>query len=99
MSPLLNRFSLHTAKWDEGIGIAVIFIWLIILGCIVSSILSQPFDRRQRIFWIVIVILVPGIGILAYLPFAVRKEELPSVFKRKPKHSRHSKQSSIGPDA
>jgi hypothetical protein len=42
----------------------------------VSSILvRQPrFDSRQRWFWILMVVCVPVFGLLAYLPFSIRRE-------------------------
>jgi MFS family permease len=91
MSRLLNHFSLQGAKWNESIVVALIFIWAAVLACVISSILTQPFDRKQRLFWIAMVILLPFLGVLAYLPFAFRKEELPHIFQRKRKRSRRSK--------
>ncbi|MGA3169838.1 MAG: hypothetical protein ABSE62_02390 [Chthoniobacteraceae bacterium] len=99
MSHLLNRFSLQAAKWNGSVAFALVVIWIAVLGCILSSILTQPFDRQQRIFWVAIVILLPGIGVLAYLPFAFRKEELPHIFQRKVKHSKRRKQSTVDSDA
>jgi hypothetical protein len=55
-------------------------IWLAILLCTISSILGQPFSRRQRVFWILMVTLVPVLGMLAYLPFSIRRDELPTAF-------------------
>jgi len=99
MSHLLNRFSLQAAKWNGSVALALMVIWIAVLGCILSSILTQPFDRQQRIFWVAIVVLLPGIGVLAYLPFAFRKEELPHIFQRKTKHSKRRKQSTAESDA
>ena len=95
MSHILNRFSLQAAKWNGSIAGALVLIWLIVIGCVISSILSQPFERQQRVFWIALIILVPGIGLLAYLPFAFRKEEIPHMFQRKSKHSRRKKSASV----
>ena len=67
---------------------ALTVIWCSVVLCTISSIFAQPFDRRQRIFWIALVVLVPVLGILAYLPFALRKEEMPHIFMRKRKHTR-----------
>ena len=87
MSHLLTRFSLQAAKWNSSVALALMVVWIAVLGCIVSSILSQPFDQRQRVFWIALVTLLPVVGVLAYLPFAFRKEDLPHMFRRKSKHS------------
>jgi MFS-type transporter involved in bile tolerance (Atg22 family) len=92
MSHLLNRFSFQAAKWNSWIILVLIFIWVCVLACVIGSILAQPFDRKQRIFWIAIVILLPFLGILSYLPFAFRKEELPLMFMRKSKRHRKRKE-------
>ncbi len=84
----MTRFSLQAAKWNGSIAAALLLVWLVVLGCIISSILSQPFDRKQRIFWIAMVVLLPALGVLAYLPFAFHKEDLPHMFQRKSKRSR-----------
>ena len=61
---------------------ALFIVWICVVGCVISSIFTQPFDLKQRIFWVAVVILLPVIGILAYLPFAFRKENLPHIFLR-----------------
>jgi len=86
MSHLLNRFSLHAAQWNDYVPLAMIMIWIAVVACVISSVMAQPFDRQQRIFWMAMVILLPGVGVLAYLPFAFKKEELPLMFQRKSRH-------------
>ena len=88
MTNLLNRFSLHATDWNGWVLAALIMIWGCVVACVVSSILTQPFDRKQRVFWIALVVLIPIVGILAYLPFAFRKENLPLIFMRSQKHPR-----------
>jgi hypothetical protein len=61
----------------------LILIWVCVIACVVSSILSQGSDRTQRIFWIAIVVLLPVVGVLAYLPFACNRKDLPLIFLRK----------------
>jgi len=91
MSHLLNHFSLEAAKWNGLIVASLLIVWAAVLGCVISSILSQPFERTQRRFWIAIVILLPILGVLAYLPFAFHKEDLPHIFQRKKKRSKKGK--------
>jgi hypothetical protein len=91
MSQLLYHFSFQAAKWNSLVLLALTIIWAGVLACVISSIVSQPFDRKQRAFWIAIVILVPFLGVLSYLPFAFRKEELPHIFLRKRKRPRKKK--------
>ena len=97
MLHLLNRFSFQSANWNSLVILALVIIWVSVIACVISSILGQPFDRKQRIFWIAIVILIPPVGILAYLPFAFRKEDLPHIFLRHRKRPRkgNSRGSSI----
>ena len=91
MSSLLNRFSGQSARWNGTVILALCLVWLAVLACIISSILTQPFSRPQRIFWIAVVIFLPAIGALAYLPFALRKEDFPPIFHRMAKQPRRHK--------
>ncbi|RYD71969.1 MAG: hypothetical protein EOP84_23980 [Verrucomicrobiaceae bacterium] len=77
MSELLERFSFQYAKFNFQVGLCLVIVWLAVLTCAVSSILAQPFTRKQRIFWLLMVLLLPGLGLLAYLPFSFNKEQLP----------------------
>lgn len=51
-------------------------VWLVVVGCAVGSILSQPqrFSARQRLLWILVIIGIPVFGLLAYVPFSVKRE-------------------------
>ncbi len=80
MSELLNRFSFQAAKFNGQVFLACLGIWLLVLWCAISSILAQPFTPRQRRFWLAVVIFLPLIGLLAYLPFSFCREDLPSMF-------------------
>lgn len=85
MSELLSRFSFDTGKLTLQVLACALFIWGAVLWCAISSILSQPFSRPQRIFWLGAVILLPLAGLLAYLPFSFRREDLPHIFASRPK--------------
>lgn len=80
MSELLERISFQHAKFNSQVGICLILIWFAVLACAVSSINAQPFTKKQRRFWLLVVTLVPIFGVLAYLPFSFNKDELPEVF-------------------
>jgi hypothetical protein len=80
MQEFLSRFSYQPAKLTWELWGIVAFIWLVVMGCAVSSIRTQPFSEARRNFWVVIVVAFPIFGLLAYLPFAVRREELPTAF-------------------
>lgn len=85
MSEFLNRFSFQASKLNAQIIACIVVIWLAVLWCAIASILAQPFTRTQRIFWVCVVVLLPLVGLLAYLPFSFRREDLPPIFAIKPK--------------
>lgn len=91
MSELLERFSFHYAKFNSQVALCLAIIWLAVIACAISSILSQPFTRKQRLFWLLLVLLVPGIGLLAYLPFSFSKEEIPEFLLLKSHNERHKR--------
>jgi hypothetical protein len=93
MSHILRHFSLQAAKWNSTVVLGMTLVWICVLGCVISSILSQPFERKQRIFWVVLVIAVPFLGVLSYLPFAFHKDELPHIFLHKKKRTKRGKDS------
>jgi len=75
---------------DPVVLLGLLAVWLIIIACVISSILHQPFTKKQRFFWIVFVVCVPMVGILAFLPFSFNKEEIPDIFLMKHKKKKHS---------
>ena len=83
MSEILNRFGLEAAKFNSQIFLSLLLIWIALIACAVVSIRSQGFSERQRRLWIWIIVGVPLLGLLAYLPFSVRREDLPQVFLMK----------------
>src|ERR1700744_560198 len=83
MSEILNRFSLEAAKFNLQIFFSLLLIWGALLVCGVTSINSQGFSERQRRLWLWIIFCVPILGLLAYLPFSIRPEDLPQVFLMK----------------
>jgi hypothetical protein len=99
MHALLDRFNFQSARWPSGVSLIIFLIWMTVVACIISSILTQPFGPRQRIFWITVVVLLPGVGVLAYLPFAFRKEELPPIFQHRAKRSKRPGKVPMDPDA
>lgn len=73
----LSRFSFDSPKFGTQVMACIAIIWLAVLFCALTSINSQPWTRRQRIFWIVIVTAIPFVGVLMYLPFSFRIENYP----------------------
>lgn len=83
MSEILNRFSLEAAKFNGQVFFSLLLVWVAIVYCAVASINSHGFSERQRRFWIWTIIAIPLLGLLAYLPFSIRREDLPQVFMMK----------------
>lgn len=80
MSEILKRFSLEAAKFNGQVFLALFLIWAAMVVCAILSLNSQGFSERQRRLWIWIIAGVPLLGLLAYLPFSVRREDLPQLF-------------------
>ncbi|MEW6305632.1 MAG: PLDc N-terminal domain-containing protein [Verrucomicrobiota bacterium] len=74
MMQFLERFSMDSLKFNYQVLMAMIVIWGAVVLCATSSIRSQPFTPRQRTFWLSLVVFVPVLGVLAYLPFSFRPE-------------------------
>jgi len=85
MSDLLSRLSLEAVKFNTQTLVCLLIVWTVVLACTVHSILSLPFNRHQRWFWILFVICLPAVGVLLYLPFALTKERPAAYYRRKKK--------------
>ena len=96
MSELLNRFSFQASKFNAQLAACFSFLWLVVLWCVIASILAQPFSPRQRLFWIAVVVCLPLLGVLAYLPFSFKREDLPQFFVMKTQKDRQKKASRKG---
>lgn len=82
----LNKFSLDAVKFNDQMFICLVAIWLVVIGTAISSIYSQPFSKKQRLFWSLLVICLPVVGLLIYLPFSMpegRHSALLSFVKKK----------------
>lgn len=80
MSELLNRFHFQESSLTFQVWLAAAIIWVAVVLCTITSILAQPFSLRQRLMWICIVTGLPLFGLLAYLPFSIRRDDLPTAF-------------------
>ena len=80
MNEFLNRFNFQESSLTFQVWAAAAVIWIAVLACCVTSIVSQPFSVRQRVVWLAVVVCVPIFGMLAYLPFSIRRDELPTAF-------------------
>lgn len=91
MSEILNRFSLEAAKFNFQVFACLLLIWFAIVYCAMQSIASQSCSPRQRRIWRWIVVGVPLFGLLAYLPFSIRREDAPHILLLRPQKDRTQK--------
>jgi uncharacterized membrane protein YhaH (DUF805 family) len=98
MRQLLDRFTFESVNFNWQVGLCLFLIWAVLAGCAVLSIQSQSFSDRQRRAWLWVVACVPVVGVLAYLPFSIRKQDLPQIFliiMQKRRHAREMKKSAL----
>jgi hypothetical protein len=88
MKDILQRFSLDSVKINsQTISIAVL-LYLITLGCVIWSINQQPFDKKRRSLWTMLVIMFGPFAIFPYLAIAWKNAATGSLsFWRKPKRA------------
>jgi len=91
MSEIFNRFSLEAAKFNGQVFLCLFLIWATMAICALFSLRTQGFSVQQRRLWTWIIIGVPLFGLLAYLPFSVRRDDLPQVFLMKSNKDRTPK--------
>ncbi|MBA4147315.1 MAG: PLDc N-terminal domain-containing protein [Verrucomicrobia bacterium] len=80
MSEILETFGIGRSSI---VIVAALFVWLAVVGCAASSVITRPCSRRERIVWLAIIVCVPLLGLIAYLPFSVHKSNHPFLFQSK----------------
>lgn len=89
MRAILDRFdfSIDATKMDGTSWMIWLFALLVLAACGLGSIYIQRhrFTTKQRMFWSVVIVCVPLLGLLAYLPVSVLKEGY-SFLKQAKKH-------------
>lgn len=63
----LYNFSIDETKLNWQVKTCAVVLWCIVIYCGVWSINQQPFNRRERMSWTIILIAVPLFGMLIYL--------------------------------
>ena len=80
MLEFFYKFSWDSIKFDYQVLACLILVWTAVVVCAVFSIMSRPFNTWQRVLWIGLIICVPAVGLLFYLPFSLKAEASPEVF-------------------
>src|SRR5438309_2150932 len=80
MSRLLYRFdfNVEASKMDGLTWAVIIGVWVLVVACAIGSVfvLGQRFTPKQRWGWIALIVCVPVLGLLIYLPFSVMRDGL-----------------------
>ncbi len=74
---LVDKFDFSNPTFDSRVAMLILIIWVIALGCVIWSILSQRFNLAVKLVFILLVIALPGVGVLVYLPFSLRQDLFP----------------------
>lgn len=76
MKTFFGRFSFDPYKVDWKMWCVIVMIYLVVAACGVGSVLAnrKRFTVGQRNFWIAVIVCLPGVGLLAYLPFSFKRE-------------------------
>lgn len=74
---LLSRFDFSNPNMSDQVLVAMVAIWVLVLLCAATSIMTRPFRLRTRLFWLAVVVLLPLVGLLLYLPFSLREQQFP----------------------
>ncbi len=83
---ILGKFDFANPHYNADIVFLLLLIWVGLVGCCIWSILGQRYSFPLKLFWIVLVVALPGLGLLLYLPFSMRGELFPLLgFWRDPK--------------
>ena len=64
------------------IGLAVVY--LVMLGCSISSISKESYGRGTKIFYIALVLAIPIVGMLMYTLHCIWKADYSAVLRFKP---------------
>lgn len=86
MSQILSRFDFLGADFTLAVFVCLVLIWLLVLGCAISSVLSQPLSRKQRLKWIVAIVALPVLGLAVYIPFSFSNQSGAGLFALFSKH-------------
>ena len=74
----LNRFDFSEPRFTSEVFLFLIIIWCVIVSCAIWSICAKIRSLPAKALWILVVIFLPIIGLLLYLPFSMDNDALQS---------------------
>ena len=80
MRDFIDRFTLDAIKFDYQVLAGMVIIWMLVVVCSIHSLLNQRIKPSTRNLWIAVILGLPVIGVLFYLPFSFRLENYPDLF-------------------
>ncbi len=83
---VLNKFDFSDPKSGTEVTLFLLAVWLMVVGSVIWSIISQQRSMTWKLLWMAAVIFVPLVGAACYLPFSLKGEVYPFIgFWRDPK--------------
>lgn len=83
---IMGKFDFANPHFTTDLALLLLVIWVGLVGCCIWSILGQRYSFYLKLIWIVLVVALPGLGMLLYLPFSLKDELFPLLgFWRDPK--------------
>lgn len=83
MTEFLQKFSFSDGKFAPLGVAAAALLWLVVMACAVWSLWAQPFSKTQRTFWLLVLVCLPGVGLLCYLPFSMNRDRVEKFYRGK----------------
>ena len=71
LDPILQKLDFSGPNLGKQALVLCIVLYCLVLACTFSSIYSQGFSNRKKLFWAGIVLLIPFGGILLYLGLCI----------------------------
>jgi len=76
LSNFLHRFDFSNPNVTGEILFFVAVIWLVVVSAAIWSICTRMHRWPSRLFWIAMVVALPVVGVVVYLPFSMDHDAL-----------------------
>lgn len=78
LSNFLHRFDFDNPQITGEIIFFVAVIWLVVISCAIWSVCTRVRSWPARLFWIAVLVALPVVGLVLYLPFSMDNDALQS---------------------